>query len=495
MKRIFSILFAVVLAFSLFGPTPLATAANGTWTSVVPNAFESTEAPSNNGFPFSASPARYQQLYTASELGGSGIIDKIAFRLDGMVVSSFSNQPVDLEVRLSHVTYGPDDLAFTTIFTNNVGLDETLVLDSVVSLSGTTSESKPNPFDIILDVDNIFTYDGNGNLLMEIRIFSQQPVNGYTIFAFDATGNTVGDSVARLYAVGASATTGWRASIGLITKFTFTTLPSEIHVYPGDSIQAAVNSASPGDTIIVHAGEYHQSVVISTDDVTLNGGRVAILDGTGLGAANGIRLSAGVSGVTIEGFEIRNYRIGISGSSTTSNLIRGNEVYDNEWGISLYYTNDNVIIENEITGSGHQGILIAFAESPGNLIKRNELADNAWGIQLQYATGNEVIENEVTGSAFGIIVLQSTDNLIKENEFANNVRGIWLYQADDNEVIVNEVIDSTTVGIGVLSSSGNLIKKNEVLGSGQWDLFDSSLPLPLNNNWVENEYDTANWEP
>lgn len=277
---------------------------------------------------------------------------------------------------------------------------------------------------------------------------------------------------------------------------------TEWHVYPGDSIQAAVDAASPGDTIIVHAGEYHQSVVISTDNVTLNGERGAILDGTSPAdnsttlTGNGISLS---TGATIEGFEIRNYRIGIEGWPATGNLIRGNEISDNEWGISLYVANGNVIIENEITGSAHQGILVAVAGSTGNLIKENKLADNAWGIQLQYATGNEVIENEVTGSAFGIIVLQSTNNLIKENKFADNVRGIWLFNAaDDNEVIENEVTASTVVGIGVVgigptSSSGNLIKKNQVSGSVQWDLFDSSFPPPLDNTWVDNIYGTANF--
>jgi len=273
---------------------------------------------------------------------------------------------------------------------------------------------------------------------------------------------------------------------------------TEWHGYPGDSIQAAIDLATPGDVVIVHAGEYHQSVVFGPEDsgITLRGDG-AVLDGdmpadpgTTL-TVNGISLS---TGVTIEGFEIRNYRIGIEGWPATGNLIRGNKLADNEWGISLYVANDNMIIENEITGSAHQGILVAVGGSSGNLIKENKLADNDWGIQLQFATGNEVIENEVTGSAFGIIVLQSTDNLIKENKFADNVRGIWLFNAaDDNEVIENEVTDSTVVGISAKLSSGNLITENEVSGSGQWDLFDSSYPPPLDNTWQDNIYGTANF--
>ena len=41
------------------------------------------------------------------------------------------------------------------------------------------------------------------------------------------------------------------------------------HVHPGDSIQAAVDAASPGDTIMVRAGTYRESVRIQTDGLTL----------------------------------------------------------------------------------------------------------------------------------------------------------------------------------------------------------------------------------
>ena len=225
---------------------------------VVPNAFASTEGPLNNCFPFCSSPTRYQQLYAASGIGGSGIIDKIAFRLDGIVAGAgFSNQPVDLEVRLSHVTFGPDDAGFTNTYANNVGPDETLVLDAVVPLSGSVSLIKPNPFDIILDVDNTFTYNGTDNLLMEIRIFSTQPTNGFTIFAFDATGFTIGDSVSRLSISGgagnALAPNGSRNTLGLVTQFNFAAppiIPVDIDIKPG-SDSSSINCNNENGVIPV----------------------------------------------------------------------------------------------------------------------------------------------------------------------------------------------------------------------------------------------------
>ncbi|HEY1003570.1 MAG TPA: hypothetical protein VGD83_28405, partial [Streptosporangiaceae bacterium] len=46
---------------------------------------------------------------------------------------------------------------------------------------------------------------------------------------------------------------------------------SAIVVGPGQSIQAAINAARPGDTVFVRPGVYHQSVQIRTNGITLRG--------------------------------------------------------------------------------------------------------------------------------------------------------------------------------------------------------------------------------
>src|SRR2546423_8967925 len=51
-----------------------------------------------------------------------------------------------------------------------------------------------------------------------------------------------------------------------------------IYVGPGQSIQSAVDSASPGDTIIVRPGVYRENVHINKDRITLKGsGRTELL--------------------------------------------------------------------------------------------------------------------------------------------------------------------------------------------------------------------------
>src|SRR5205085_10433863 len=59
-------------------------------------------------------------------------------------------------------------------------------------------------------------------------------------------------------------------------------MPAEartIEVGPGQSIQAAVDSAHPGDVIVVKPGTYHENVLIQKNDITLRGSG-ASSDGT-----------------------------------------------------------------------------------------------------------------------------------------------------------------------------------------------------------------------
>jgi tRNA(Ser,Leu) C12 N-acetylase TAN1 len=73
-------------------------------------------------------------------------------------------------------------------------------------------------------------------------------------------------------------------------------------VAPGDSIQAAVDSVQPGDTIVVE-GRYRENVAITTDGITLRG-LGAVLESAATLAQNACvdpSAPTGVSGICILG--------------------------------------------------------------------------------------------------------------------------------------------------------------------------------------------------
>ena len=76
-----------------------------------------------------------------------------------------------------------------------------------------------------------------------------------------------------------------------------------INVSPGQSIQAAMNAANPGDTIYVQGGVYRESLNI-TKPIILESKGHALLDSGAMGS--GITLRA--DGTVISGFEIRTTR-------------------------------------------------------------------------------------------------------------------------------------------------------------------------------------------
>src|SRR5262249_34847505 len=84
--------------------------------------------------------------------------------------------------------------------------------------------------------------------------------------------------------------------------------PQTITVKSGESIQAAVDQALPGDTVMVEPGVYHETVYVDTPKITIKG----IVDGDNRPWLDGQRtLSDGFNTTgddfVLEGFGIKDY--------------------------------------------------------------------------------------------------------------------------------------------------------------------------------------------
>jgi parallel beta-helix repeat protein len=193
--------------------------------------------------------------------------------------------------------------------------------------------------------------------------------------------------------------------IVIITLISITILPAadalEYTVAPTGaeftSIQAAINRAFPGDTILVNSGTYKENLLLNK---TINligvdsGGGAPIIDP----ANNGNAMEILSDGCRVEGFTFQNIGL-LNGILVTSseNTIRRNSFLNTAKGIYLQSAMKNTIYGNNITNSSQFGI--SLESSNDNLIEENTVAKNSIGIDLdKYSLSNQIFRNNFDNS-------------------------------------------------------------------------------------------------
>jgi parallel beta-helix repeat protein len=130
-----------------------------------------------------------------------------------------------------------------------------------------------------------------------------------------------------------------------------------IYVSPGESIQAAVDRSSPGDTILVKPGEYNESIQINQDNLTITSdskdpyNTVVIGENRG---SNAFKVIA--SNVTISGFSIVDSKCGIYLSGAQNCIINSNNISKNNIGICLSKSDNNTLSSNLVYSNVNCGI-------------------------------------------------------------------------------------------------------------------------------------------
>jgi hypothetical protein len=220
----FAVMVATAAADILVTPSNLATS-EGNQNSVYPFNFAQLGGP--------ATPTqRYQQIYRSSLFGGTtGVINSIAFRADRDSPLSNFTDTVDIEIRLSHTAKQPTQPpgpnppnSLSAVFTDNVGPDETLVFDDVISLTYSSLRPGPSPF-VVINLTNQFVYNGTDNLLIDFKVFSAPPASnrglldavtdtGDMAYVFSGAGDSVGNASGTVINF-----------LGLVTQFEISPVP------------------------------------------------------------------------------------------------------------------------------------------------------------------------------------------------------------------------------------------------------------------------------
>lgn len=180
-------------------------------------------------------------------------------------------------------------------------------------------------------------------------------------------------------------------------------LAATLTVNAGESIQAAVRKAQPGDTVQVMPGTYRETVFIDKDRIHLRGvveaGKWAVLDGGGE-LYDGVLASG--HGVIIERLWVRRFK--------------GN-------GIMTQGANNYQIIHNVVEGPCFYAIFPQFGKNglvAYNFVTRSEDA----AIYVGMSDGVDILYNEASHSIMGIETENSSNTLIEGNYVHDNVMGI-----------------------------------------------------------------------
>jgi parallel beta-helix repeat protein len=202
-------------------------------------------------------------------------------------------------------------------------------------------------------------------------------------------------------------------------------------VGPGQSIQAAIDAASPGDTIVVAPGVYREDVQINKNNITLQGapGSTELAPpGAARVTQNSCYVSASnfdgicirsANGVTVSGFTVRGFPgVGIHAVRADNLTIDNNRLNNNgRDGIAVHRSSIMTISNNQAAGSSEAGILVADAPAAAATINDNTATDNGVGIYLRDVYSyvflpdtilvTTVIHNRVENNCVGILVLDT----------------------------------------------------------------------------------------
>ncbi|PWL17448.1 nitrous oxide reductase family maturation protein NosD [Falsochrobactrum shanghaiense] len=226
----------------------------------------------------------------------------------------------------------------------------------------------------------------------------------------------------------------------------------QIDVAEGESVQAAIDRAMPGDVVRLAAGRHEGSIIIDRA-IELTGEPGAVLDG--LGTGNAITVNA--PGTLVRGLEVHGsgenvpeLNAGIFVSRTaTGTRVENNRLIDNLYGIYLHGAADSIATGNEVIG------------------RRNvRMTQTGSGISIWNAPGAKVIGNIIRYGRDGIYTNASRKNVFRDN-LMENVRFAVHYMYTNSSEVTGNISRNNSVGFAIMYT--NRLKVTDNLSEGDRD--------------------------
>jgi parallel beta-helix repeat protein len=263
--------------------------------------------------------------------------------------------------------------------------------------------------------------------------------------------------------------------------------PQTITVKAGESIQAAVDRARPGDTIEVMPGIYKEEVKIDLDNITLRGIANEILprDTSGVSGRPVLdgekKLSDAViatgSNFVIENFDIQHYIAnGVVAQHARNVTFRNLKIADTGL-YGVYPVSCTGVTIEKCVATGIADAALYVGQSRDIVVRDSEAYNNVTGIEIENCINAVVENNYVHDNTGGILVFVLPNNpskvgrdcIVRNNRVINNNHANF---ANPNSIVAN-----VPPGTGVLvmaakntEITGNEIRGNDCYGVGVFSL-------------------------
>jgi parallel beta-helix repeat protein len=261
--------------------------------------------------------------------------------------------------------------------------------------------------------------------------------------------------------------------ISLLVGFVTPASAGEITVGRGQytTIQAAVNAAQPGDTVLVPPGTYSENVLVNKSLTIKSSDGAATTIVTAAVPSNDVFLLSG-SSIQVEGLTLTGGRAGVEFSGASQSSVTDIIAHDNVYAVLIEHAANNKVIASNLTNNGY-GIYLDGSSGntfSGNVAMNEKGNGNALGdgIYMRDSNSNAIVQNVLSNNhVYGISLLSSSNNVLSNNsidaneEFAVRLRD----NANNNTFTFNTFSGNAKLAVYSGYSSGNRFYLNNFINN------------------------------